>query len=287
MNRSSVQGNFCLIKWYLDFVDDKGVAMIFYAAHLTWYGMSVKYASWLEAAPEIAVKLKQSFRNVQLPLQNDESITWQHPVFGISGTWHGREKQLQTRLVDMPEGFLDWNCFQPASEVVLNINGKVRTGKGYAEQLILTVPPWLIPMHTLRWGRFLSKENNLVWIELKEDTSKQWLWWNGEKQTHADITDDYIHIPYKNFHLALDRNVILESEKKISAVVGKLIQYLPGFKNNIPIKFLMADEHKWLSNGTLLDTNTIDHGTVIHELVNFQPETIYDTKSRKRSQSFW
>ena len=64
---------------------------------------------------------------------------------------------------------------------------------------------------------------------------------------------------------------LLESEKKISSLVQKLIRYIPGINKLIPVNFLMADEFKWLSKCDFQgDNNTYSHGMSIHELVNFK-----------------
>jgi hypothetical protein len=128
-------------------------------------------------------------------------------------------------------------------------------------------------MDELRWGRYGSSENQMVWIELREEDKKQWLWLNGEKMEICIIEDDHISIPEKDIILKLDKGVILESEKKISAVAEKLLHYIPGFNKVMPLKFLMADEFKWLSKGQL-QTNgkTISTGMAIHEFVNFKSE---------------
>ena len=128
-------------------------------------------------------------------------------------------------------------------------------------------------MDELRWGRWGSKEDTIVWIELRKGDKKQWLWVNGEKAEHNYIEDDLLKIPGKDLTLNLKHRVLLESEKKISSVMEKLNRYLPGFRKLIPIRFLMADEKKWLSVGTLHDKNDrVVNGMAIHELVNFRPE---------------
>jgi hypothetical protein len=264
-------GSFHLDKWFLDFVGTNGTAMIFYAARLTWYGWSASYTSWLRYDPGSGVGLKSRFRNVQIPQIKDSTITWNDEKFGISGTWESSAKMVRARIFDSGEGFLDWNCFQPASKVQLRMNGNRLEGSGYAEQLILTALPWKIPMDELRWGRFGSDENNMVWIELKEKEKRQWLWLNGEKVENCIIEDRYIRLPEKDLVLNLDRGIVLESEKKIFAVVEKLIRYIPGFNKIMPLNFLMADEYKWLSKGQLQANNkTLSNGMAIHELVNFK-----------------
>jgi hypothetical protein len=266
-------GNFQLNKWFLDFVGEDGIAMIFYAAKLRWRDWVVPYTSWLNYDPTAGVSQISRYRNVQMPKKKDSLITWSDSKFGVEGTWEMLAKPLQARLFDSKEGWLDWKCFQPASKVRLRINNVTIEGRGYAEQLVLTAPPWNIPMDELRWGRYGSSENQMVWIELREEDKKQWLWLNGEKMEICIIEDDHISIPEKDVILKLDKGVILESEKKISVVAEKLLHHIPGVNKVMPLKFLMADEFKWLSKGQLqANGNTISTGMAIHEFVNFKSQ---------------
>jgi len=275
INKNHNQANnqvFYINKWFLDFTGRDGEAMIFYAAKLIWHGLSANYTSWINYNPLSGVKVKSRFRNVNFPEKNENSITWNDKKFGVSGKWESTAGPVQSRLYDSEEGYLDWFCYQPASHVKLNVNGKSMEGCGYAEQLIMTVPAWRIPMDELRWGRFVSKQNNLVWIELRKDERMKWLWVNGEKEIECIIENESVSVPNKDQQLELDKGVVLEFEKKIQSVVEKIIRYIPGFNKLIPIQFIMADETKWLSNGRLLiNGQVISEGKAIHELVNFKP----------------
>ena len=195
--------------------------MIFYAATLKWQGLQVSYTSWLHHHPAEGTRLLSRLRHVQMPVREGSLISWADPGFGVSGTWTSRSPMVEDRIFDSEEGYLDWHCYQPASDVRLTVNGKSLEGRGYAEQLIMTVPTWKIPMDELRWGRFGSDEDTLIWIELREKEKKQWLWHNGEKIADAVIEDDHIVIPERKLVLDLDRSVILESEKKILSVVER------------------------------------------------------------------
>ncbi len=264
-------GKFHLSKWFLDFVGENGEAMIFYAAKLKWHGVTLSYSSWLHYDRGSGVHLKSRFYKVQTPQIQNNTIKWQDAKFGVSGTWESLADMIQTRVFDSEEGFLDWKCFQPASAVQLRINDKVLDGRGYVEQLILTIPPWKIPMDELRWGRFGSDDNQLVWIELREKEKRQWLWLNGRKMENSIIEDDRIFIPARGLVLNLDRGVLLESEKKISSLMQKIARYMPGANKLIPVNFLMADEVKWLSKGGLQRyDNPYCSGMAIHELVKFK-----------------
>ncbi|MEI6677354.1 MAG: hypothetical protein WCL21_02030 [Mariniphaga sp.] len=269
--KQTPEGNFCLDKWFLDFVGENGEAMIFYAATLTWHGWSSSYTSWLHYDGSSGVHLKSRFRSIQFPQIKDNLITWNDPKSGMSGTWESMAEMIQSRIFDSEEGFLEWKCFQPASKVQLKINDSVLDGRGYAEQLILTIPPWKIPMNELRWGHFGSAENNMVWIELREKKIQRWFWLNGEKIENCTIEDDHIALPGKGLILNLDRGVLLESEKKIFSIATKIVRFIPGFKRVMPLNFLMADEIKWLSKGQLRTNQNIHStGTAIHEFVNFK-----------------
>ena len=267
-------GNFYLNKWFLDFIADDGETMIFYSAQLKWYGLSVSYTSWIHYDLSSGTHVKSRFHNVETPFLDGNVITWEDKKFGVSGTWESLSECLQARIFDSPEGSLEWECFQPASRVTLKFKDRIITGKGYVEQLILTTLPWKIPMDQLRWGRFGSAENTIVWIELKGEETKQWLWLNGGKVENCSILDNQISMPGKELTLNLDRGVVLESEKKIFQVVRKLIRYLPGFGKTVPMNFLMADEYKWLSKAQLHSNSVkMENGMAIHELVNFNPVT--------------
>lgn len=264
------RSNFHLNKWFLDFIGDKGEAMIFYAAKLTWNGFSAHYASWIQYDSENGVKVSSHFRNVIIPKKKEKLISWHDDKFKVSGQWESVAKPLQARIYDADHGFLDWNCFQPASKVKLNIGDKVVKGNGYVEQLILTAPPWHIPMNDLRWGRFHSLGNTIVWIELRAEKQQQWIWLNGEKITNCSIEDNCLSSDERAFSLKLDRGVVIESEKKIHQVVHKLLRYLPGFNKLMPTKFLMAESHKWVSKGEFQKNGSpIMHGMAIHEWVDF------------------
>lgn len=269
------KSDFHLNKWFLDFIGNNGETMIFYSAKLTWKGFSVHYASWIDYQPESGIKVNSHFLNVQVPEIKDNLITWNDETFKISGTWETKNDPIHARIFDSDDGFLDWNCFQPASSVQLNINNKIIQGNGYVEQLILTTLPWHIPMNDLRWGRFHTQHDTMVWIELLEENKQQWLWLNGEKITNCSIEDNHISSVEKNFSLKLDRGVTLESEKKIFQVVQNLLSYLPGFNKFMPSKFLMADNHKWLSKGEFQKNgNPVTQGMAIHEWVNFNGQNL-------------
>ncbi|TNE57124.1 MAG: hypothetical protein EP344_11560 [Bacteroidetes bacterium] len=284
MEKERAPGPFYLDKWFLDLVSDDGSeAFIFYAARLRWHGIEVPYTSCLHfSSGKIAHRFRLS--GIGIPTIQDRVITWADTRFGVDGQWRTMAHPLQERVYQSDAGYLDWHCHQPASEAHLRVHGRELSGQGYAEQLILTLPPWKLPIETLRWGRFIGGEQYIVWIEMDGPEPVHWLWLNGQPVQQAVISDNKIDLPDHGICLHLDRKTTLESEKKILEVVKSMLRFLPGLKRVMPTGFLLADEYKWLSRGKLFkDNEPVDTGWAIHEFVRFdgqKPLSISHTVKR-------
>lgn len=264
--------SFHLEKWFLDLVTERGEAVILYAAQLNWKRWKLPYKSILHCSgtPDAKVSQHARFRRVELPKRSSNQITWKDRQFEIQGIWEGMTTPVEERLHESATGFLDWQCYQPSAKVNLRIKENHYNGLGYAERLVLTAPPWEIPMEDLRWGRFVSEQNHLVWISLGGSSEKRWLWWNGQRIYQCTIDDQEIRIPGENRVIELVHVAELEAEKKIFNVVRDAARYIPGFEKAMPLRFLMADEQKWLSRASFKsDDEILDTGYAIHELVQF------------------
>lgn len=264
------KGVFKLNKWYLDLVTDSGEAIICYIANLKWHGIPINYTSIISYHPEAGTHVDSRLSNVVFPVVDPDQISWKDPKFEIEGIWKNNSRVIHERIFESEEGILDWHCYQPSSKVKLTFKNKTYTGKGYVEQLILSIPPWHIPMDYLRWGRYIGNEYNVVWIQLLSHHPKQWLWLNGEKVPDVAIDDKTLTLEQEGLKLEMNQCVVMESETKILSVVKFLIDHIPGINKIIPVKFLMAQETKWLSKSKLLKReDQISTGMSIHELVNF------------------
>lgn len=265
------RNRFFLEKWFLDFVTEEGEVFIFYAAKLRWHHITVPYKSMLSLSSTTGKKHKARYYHVLFPEMRDKNISWKDSSFKMTGSWLANTIPVQAKLFESAEGGLQWNCLQPSSFVKAKINKREYDGLGYAEQLILTVEPWKIPMDVLRWGRFVAKEDCLVWIEIKSGADKQWVWYNGEKMDQAVISDELIELPSKNIRLVLNNIRLIEAEKKMNNVIKKLLRFMPGFHRSVPANFLLADEYKWISRGSLYKEGLLENeGWVIHERVDFK-----------------
>ncbi|MDF2157088.1 hypothetical protein [Algoriphagus sp. CAU 1675] len=268
------RSDFHLEKWYLDFVGRNGEIMIFYAAKLSFKSITVHYASWINYQTQSGLKVESHFRHVNLPEKKGNLITWKNDAFQISGSWQAISTPIQARIVEDHQGYLDWNCFQPASNVQLKIKDKTLEGTGYAELLTLTTYPWNIPMNHLRWGRFHSFQDTLVWIELRGDQKQQWVWLNRKRLSECTIENDQLSSTEEGFSLTFDRGIVLESEKKIGSVVKNILRFIPGFNHLMNQNFLTATNHKWFSKCEFQKKGcSTVQGSAIHEWVNFNSDT--------------
>ena len=268
---SKSHNNFYLTKWYLDCIDEQGNAAIGYAASMRWRSLEVPYTSLLLFEEGKGASERSRFQELNWPSQMGDQIIWEDSSFGISGWWESDAPPLTARLYHSDNGFLDWQCFQPRSNALFDIaDGPAIKGLGYAERLVLAVEPWKIPMEQLRWGRYLSEKDYLIWIELRGGPTRQWVLYNGVPVEGAAIEDDALHLPQLGLHLQLDQSGSLEAEKKIFNVVRSLVSFLPGFNRIVPRFFLYANEHKWRSWGRLLKQGEPQsEGWAVHELADF------------------
>ena len=83
---------------------------------------------------------------------------------------------------------VDWHCVLPRGPV----SAGAFNGLGYAEHLRLTIPPWRLPIRTLRWGRFLSPRNSLVWIDWQGGFTSRTLFLNGRPAVAVALDDEAI-----------------------------------------------------------------------------------------------
>ena len=241
---------------------------------MRWHKVEVPYTSLLLLEESKVASERSRFQELNWPSQMGDQIIWEDSSFGLSGWWEADAPPLTARLYHSEKGSVDWQCFQPRSHALFDIaDGPVLKGIGYAERLVLSIEPWKIPMEQLRWGRFLSETDYVIWIELLGPASRQWVWCNGVPVEGAIIDDETLQLPQLGLQLQLGQSVILEAEKKIFNIVHSLVDYLPGFNRAVPRFFLYADEHKWRSRAKLMERDGVkSEGWAIHQLVDFRRE---------------
>ncbi len=140
------------------------------------------------------------------------------------------------------------------------------TGLGYVECLTLSVLPWKLPLEALHWGRFLSEQDALVWIDWRGPHQWRTMIHNGEEREAQSLTEKEIISTNSGTRLDLDRGMVLRTGRlgeTVFAGISRLARLLPH-------NMLAVNECKWRSRGALQSGDRATSGWAIHEVVKWK-----------------
>lgn len=256
---------FKLSKWYFDCVSDEGRAFIGYSAILSYHGIVLNYISSLNYIDNQLTEQSKVITRSSTPMEEKNRIEWTCSPLAIDGIWSNGKKPIQKMLLKDNSGYINWNCKIPSADVNLSANGTTYSGKGYVEHLVLTIKPWQLPFHQLKWGRFISDDHVLVWIDWQSDVNKTFLWHNNSFIEKAEINQTRVDFG-DNMELNIDDNRVIRDGDLSNSIIKKI----PMLNSIPPLKVLQTKETKWLGRGTLKNNdNQIASGWIIHENVTF------------------
>ncbi|MBI5495341.1 MAG: hypothetical protein HY904_09985 [Deltaproteobacteria bacterium] len=256
---------FFLRKWYLDIVTDGGDAAIIYAAQLTIGAVRVGYQSLLRHSPGLPTTTRTRFRAPTEPHQHDDTLHWHSRALDTRGTWAATAPPVERTVLDDAHGCIRWNCLAPGARATLVDGATTLTGHGYAEVLTLTAPPWSLPIRELWWGRFVSADACLTWIDWRGPHTFRTVLLDGVEVADATVNEGGIASPTVN--LRFDLTELLRQGQlgfsALSLLPRRVLQILPG-------RTLLIDETKWLSRSRLQRAGKAEsHGWTIHEVVRW------------------
>lgn len=252
---------FSLVKWYLDCVTETGEAAILYSAQIRWRAIHLAYSSLLLAGDR-GVSTSATMRGARVS-RSGISIRLEAPALKLEGEWTAAGAAYEQTMYESAEGAVHWNCLQPSARVHLNAGGRELAGLGYAECLTVTLPPWKLPMRHLKWGRFVSEEDALAWIDWQGPHSTQLVVHNGAKGENPSISDT--EIACDGVKLCLEEPFPLRTGR-----VGKtILPGAPALVKIFPKNLFNIDERKWRSRGLLETAERQSRGWVIHETVDW------------------
>lgn len=256
---------FHFTKWYADCVGLNGDVVILYCGIVRWRAITLRYASVLEAAPGQQPAVRYSLKKSPMPVEQGTAIQWQSNSLGINGVWERLDPPFETKVYESSEGALKWHCLHPRSQAAVTLGGgKVVQGLGYVERLEMTLPPWKLPIHELRWGRFLSASDSLVWIDWKGSYSCRIVLHNGCSTRATNIDDGEIALT-GNGRLRIDAGDLLRK----GALGETALAIIPGLRRLFPSKILNVQECKWRSRAELRCADSLSSGWAIHEVVKW------------------
>lgn len=258
---------FTLEKWYLDVVTDDGAAFVGYVADVAWHGLHLCYTSRLLAPPDTPPGEATALGDPARPVVALDGLSWTSAPLGLHGVWRGLEGPIEQTLLTSAAGAIEWSCLMPrARATVVTAAGRVE-GLGYAERLRLSLPPWAFPFHTLRWGRHVSADHAVVWIE-----------WDGEQAMRATWLDG---VPQPAAHAVASGVAALEGQRVLHwhegrdlsrRAVGTTIAHVaPALAARVAGRLATMHEHKQLSRSSIVnaDGRKLDEGWTIHEVVTW------------------
>jgi len=251
---------FQLSKWYLDCVTDSGNTLIAYIGDLHWGPVRFHFSSVLRSAG-LQVVQQHSLREQSVPLVSNDEVSWNSALFGLDGVWHSDSQAVRETVFESVIGSVEWHCLMPRARACIGSD----SGLGYVERLTMTIAPWKIPIQDLRWGRFCSASDWIVWIDWQGEYSKQILYLNGEAVSAASIEDERI-LFHDGSRLSMDRSLTLRSGPLGTTALSSI----PGVANTFPARLLQVNECKWRSRATLErpGSSPVD-GWAIHEIVSW------------------
>jgi hypothetical protein len=258
--------DFILSKWYADCTSEQGDAMILYSAELHWRGPAIHYTSLLTHRNGGTPHTRFSLRKQPEPEVRDNGIAWKSRAWKVECQWDEPDGGMREVLFDSPGGSLEWNCVTPRASAQLQVYGNEMRGWGYVEHLRLSVAPWRLPIHQLRWGRFVNATDTLVWIDWRGSYNRQIAYYNGAAVSACEIGDHKI--------VLADGEVVLNLETEATLREGLLgataLAMLPNLDRLFPTRILKVREQKWLSRGVLQRPGRPNStGMVIHEVVEW------------------
>lgn len=263
---ASKASSFLLTKWYLDCVAENGDAAVVYVANLRWNKLSVQYSSLLTILGD-RVHCTSSLRQASFPRLDRDSATLSLPQLSVEGCWRALRAPVERTVFGNQHGSVNWQCHQPMSRVDLLLQGKTRlVGLGYAECLTLSILPWKLPLEELHWGRFLSEQDALVWIDWRGPRPWRSVLHNGEEREVQSLTESGMRFTQTGMRLDLDRGTVLRSGQlgqTVFAGISRLAKLMPR-------SLLSVEECKWRSRGVLHNGSTAVTGWAIHEIVKWK-----------------
>jgi hypothetical protein len=226
----------------------------------------IHYQSMLRHDGE-RTRSSSSLRKGQPPTVEDNVLKWHSSALQIDGTWRSLSRPLQETVLESDAGSIHWHCLQPRAFASVRV-GKTAaiSGFGYVENVRMSIPPWRLPLQQLRWGRFLSETDELVWIDWCGPYSKQVVFYNGESVLATGITDHAVALAASATTLSLDRGRVLREGTIVHTALAKL----PGLEKILPRQILAVRECKWLSRAVLRRAGAAEAaGWAIHEVVQW------------------
>jgi hypothetical protein len=256
--------SFSLTKWYLDVVTEAGAFAIAYWGEVRWGGLHLCFSAVQSGARGAAAPWQTSARDFAPPSRDGSAIRWIAAPLDVRIDGHGTIPSVTQELLATAQGRISWCAELPRAAMRVQLGDRVLEGLGYVERLELSMLPWRVPADTIRWGRFVTADVSMAWIDWKGDVPITHVFRDGARLERATVSDHTVGCPDGVTLTVNDSRVITNDH------VGGLLAPLSALQSLMaPIARL--HQTRWLSRGTLTQPGRPPVvGWVIHELVTWQ-----------------
>jgi len=255
------QPAFSFVHWYMDCVTDAGNALILDCVEMRWRGVFAVHSNVLTLhGGETASQSTMARYHVYI---KGGQLIVDIPRLDLSGRWEATAAPFKRTVFQGPQGSVIRDCVQPRSTVHVRAMGSEFTGLGYAHRIVLTAPPWQLPIQSLHRGRFVSGANSLAWVDWRGPHSTRYAVHNGVECEPVSVSDSEIVLPHAA--LCMENSRILRS-----GTLGS--NYLPGaptLGKLLPQAFLAIGQEQSLSYGDL-NGKDLPTGWVIQETLSWK-----------------
>jgi hypothetical protein len=246
-----------LRKWYFDCVAEDGTVWIGYAGWVRWSAFQISFASSLSLAT------KTSLRGWEEPRIANGRLDWSCEAIEVRQLAAAQAGGSMLPPRELYPG-VTWQCVAPAADVTVTLPDREIKGRGYAEVLTISVPPWTLPIRQLRWGRLAGETTSLAWIQWIGDHPVNLVLRDGAFETATSINEEGVLLA-DGTRLALREPSLIRSDR-----LAKTLRPLKPIVSRLPKSFTGTMEQKWRSRGTVAAPGRpSEEGWVIHELITF------------------
>jgi hypothetical protein len=242
-------------------------AVIGYWASLAWRGVALTWQNVTLFEPGKAPVSRSSLGSASHPVADEGAIAWRAEALGCCMDFEPRQPPFEERLLEGASGVVDWRVEAPAAEVSVSLQGFAPLrGIGYAERILITIPPWRLPIRELRWGRWIDEaaSRSVVWIDWRGESPRTWVFVDGIAAEAPEVTDESVR--------GGASQVVLGERRALQArTLAEIASSIPPLRAVVPRSFLGLRQSRWCSDGILREGNAGDAaplaGRAIHEVV--------------------
>ena len=260
--------NIRLEKLYLDCIDVTGNCFIIYQAKLEFCFIKVYYSEVIFSDTKGVKVVTTSLKKIREVLIND-LLLFYNQFLQIKGSWKRTDHSLPLfSFRDSMNHELIWNCHHPKALTEIVYEENTYDGYGYAETLSLTIIPWILAIEELRWGRFLSDDYTIIWIDWTGDFPQHKVFCNGIEYNDAVIEADRINFGNGVFSL-LFVDITVIRKRKLTTIFSKM----PLLKIIFNRQILNSTENKYKAKSILnLNKEITAHGWSLFEIVTWEKQ---------------